>query len=239
MKIVVTKNYQELSKKIAEIVISKVKAKPDLILGLPTGQTPLGMYEDLINANQAKKISFAKVKTFNLDEYVGLGPDDQDSYYSYMYGNFFVHIDIKSRNVHILNGLADNLEAECARYEQEIEQAGGIDVMILGIGTNGHIAFCEPGTSFDSLTHLVDLSDSTRNDNSKHLVEQAETPKQALTMGLKTIMNSKEIILLASGEHKKEIMNKALHGPVNEEVPASILQNHKNVTVIMDEAAKE
>jgi len=239
MKTIIVKNYQELSVKAAELVIEQVKNKPDSVLGFPTGQTPLGMYERLINACQTKKISFAKVRTFNLDEYVGLGPDDQDSYYSYMYGNLFVHVDIKSSNVHILNGKAGNPEVECASFEKEIERVGGIDLLILGIGSNGHLGFCEPGTSFESMTHLADLSDSTRRDNQAHMIEQTETPKQALTMGIKTMMNAKQIILLANGEHKQDAIDRAMNGPVTEEVPASVLQNHQNVIVIMDQAAKK
>lgn len=238
MKIIVTKNYAELSTQAAEFVIDQVRRKPDTVLGLPTGQTPLGMYECLVRAHQDGKISLVKVQTFNLDEYVGLGPDDQDSYYSYMYGNLFVHVDIKSSNVHILNGKAPNLETECVEFETKLARAQGIDLLFLGIGANGHLAFCEPGTSFDSVTHVVELSESTRRDNQKNLIEQTETPKQALTMGLKTIMAAKQIVLLASGEHKREILEQALHGSITEAVPASVLQNHKNVTVIMDEAAK-
>jgi glucosamine-6-phosphate deaminase len=239
MKTIIVKNYQELSKTAAELVIAQIASKPDTVLGLPTGQTPLGMYERLVNANQAKKVSFSAVKTFNLDEYVGLGKDDQDSYYSYMYGNLFVHVDIKSSNVHILDGQAVDLQTECLEFEQAIARSGGLDLLILGIGQNGHLGFCEPGTSFDSRTQVVDLSDNTRQVNQKQLIDLSETPKQALSMGLKTMMNAKRIVLLASGEHKQAAVYQALHGPVTENVPASVLQQHPDVLVIIDEAAQK
>ncbi|KMK75516.1 glucosamine-6-phosphate deaminase [Alkalihalobacillus pseudalcaliphilus] len=237
MKIIETNNYQEMSEKAAHFLIKKVQDNPAIILGMATGGTPEGMYRLLIDDHKNNHTSYQGVTTFNLDEYIGLPKDDANSYYSYMWKTLFDHIDINDEHVHLPNGLATNIEEECKNYERLIKQYGGIDVQVLGIGENGHIGFNEPGTAFDSHTHVIELTDSTREANSRYFSNIYEVPKEAITMGIHTIMQAKEIVLLASGERKAEALNQLLHAEISEAFPASILQKHSNVTIIADRDA--
>lgn len=228
------KNYDELSELAANMLIERIEKVEKPVVGLATGSTPEGMYANLVKKYKAGEISFANVVTFNLDEYAGLSKDDPMSYQYFMYQNLFKDVDIKSENIHIPNGLAEDLEKECEQYEVLIQQEGKIDVQILGLGLNGHIGFNEPGTSFDSRTHVVELEESTRIANSRFFNSLDEVPKKALTMGIGTIMEAKEIIFIVNGEKKADILRKVVHGEVTENVPASILQRHPNITLITD-----
>lgn len=234
MKIVKVKDHIELSEKATGLfvnVLNKVK-KP--VFGLATGSTPEKMYENLTKKCNAGEISFKDVITFNLDEYASLSPDNPSSYRYYMEEKLFKYIDIRKEQTYMPNGLADNLQKECELYEQLIVDTGPIDFLVLGIGVNGHIGFNEPGTAFDSRTHVVELTESTRMVNSRFFSSIEDVPKEALTMGLGTIMDAKEIMLLVQGENKAEILHEVVHGKVTTDVPASILQHHPNTTIITD-----
>lgn len=237
MKLLKVKDYQEMSQKAAEYIIEKVRESPSLILGLATGGTPVGTYQKLIEDHQNNETSYKTVTTFNLDEYVGLSGENKQSYRYYMNENLFNHIDIEKKNTHIPLGDADDLQAECLRYEKLIAGHGGVDLQILGIGQNGHIGFNEPGTSFDSTTHVIDLAASTIKANARYFEREEDVPTKAITMGISSIMNSKEILLLISGESKREALKQLLSGEVNEDFPASVLNNHPSVTIIADQDA--
>lgn len=237
MKVIEVKNYAEMSKKAGELIVSRINTLENPVLGLATGSTPEGLYQHLIETYKQGNVSFENITTFNLDEYVGLEQNDPQSYYYFMNEKLFRHVDISMERVHIPNGSAADLEKECLEYEQAIEAAGGIDFQVLGIGGNGHIGFNEPGTSFSSKTHVVELEESTIQANARFFNSIDEVPTKAISMGIETIMKSKEILLLISGEAKAEAAAKLLKGEVSEDFPASILNNHENVTVIVDEAA--
>lgn len=237
MRIIIAKNYEDMGKKAANIVAGQVFLNPQSILGLATGSTPLSMYNQLIKMHKEVELDFSQVKTFNLDEYVGLPEEDTNSYHYYMSNNLFNHINIKKENVHVPNGMAKDIDKECSEYEETIKNSGGMDLQILGIGNNGHIGFNEPDLKFEATTHLVKLDDETIEANSRFFKTIDDVPKCAVSMGIKTIMHAKKIILLANGSSKAEILAKALYGGITPEVPASILQLHPDVTVIVDEAA--
>jgi glucosamine-6-phosphate deaminase len=237
MKMIEAKDYQEMSKIAADYIIKKVSAFPKLKLGLATGGTPLGIYANLIADHQKNGTSYRGVTTFNLDEYVGLSGENPNSYRNYMDHNFFDHIDIQKTNTFVPRGDVDDIQRECADYEDLLQQHKGLDLQILGIGENGHIGFNEPGTSFTSETHVVELTPSTRMANARYFDRLEEVPTEAVTMGIATIMKSKEILLLISGEQKKEALNKLLDGNVDESFPASVLKKHPYVTIIADKAA--
>ncbi|WP_294157283.1 glucosamine-6-phosphate deaminase [uncultured Clostridium sp.] len=237
MRIIVVNNYEEMSKEAARIMASCVTLKPDSVLGLATGSTPLGMYSELINIYNKKEVNFENVKSFNLDEYYGLNKDNEQSYNYYMNENFFKHINIKPENINIPNGAAENIEEECVSYEKRIKEAGGIDIQVLGIGVNGHIGFNEPDVKFEAETHLVQLDEQTIESNARFFESREEVPTSAISMGIKTIMHSRKIILLANGKSKADAINKALNGKITPDVPASILQLHLDVTVILDKEA--
>lgn len=237
MKIIRTKDYAEMSGKACELMVEKLSAIKDPVLGLATGSTPEGMYACLIKKNEQKEVSFANVTTFNLDEYIGLNGNHPNSYHYFMNENFFKHIDILSKNTYLPNGVATDLKQECVDYEKLIQNAGGVDLQILGLGTNGHIAFNEPGSKFAGRTDIVDLAQETLDANARFFDSIEEVPTQAVTMGIGSIMESKEIILLVSGEAKAEALASVIHGEITEDFPASILQEHTNVTIIADEAA--
>lgn len=239
MNVIKVKDYDEMSEKATEFMVDRINSLKNPVLGLATGSTPEGLYQRIIEKHQQDEVSFKNVTTFNLDEYVGLEQNDSNSYYNFMNEKLFSHVDIAADRVHIPNGVAADLEKECMEHERAIEQAGGIDVQVLGIGGNGHIGFNEPGTSFDSKTHIVDLDESTIQANARFFHSIEEVPTQAISMGIETIMNSKEILLLVSGEAKADATAKLLHGDISEDFPASILKKHENVTVIVDEAALE
>lgn len=237
MKLILKKSYDEMSIASAKIVQQHIIKKPNIVLGLSTGHTPFGLYQELIRMHQEEGLDFSAVTTFNLDEYIGLDSDDERSYYYFMHENFFSKMNILKENALIPYGMVRNLEKHCEWYENAIKAKGGIDLMILGIGGNGHIGFNEPGSSFDSITRVVDLNENTRKDNARFFDSIDEVPKQAITMGIATIMAARECLLLASGSHKAEIIKKALNGPITEQVPASVLQNHPKLTVILDHDA--
>jgi glucosamine-6-phosphate deaminase len=228
MRVLVTADYRTLSQAAAELVLKAIRAKPALVLGLPTGNTPIGMYEEVVNAYRQQQLDFSRLRTFNLDEYSGIAPDNPHSYRTYMREHFFDHVNIPPGNIHVPGGTGD--------YETEIAEAGGIDLLIAGIGMNGHIAFNEPGSDFASRTREVTLTAETIANAKKHFAG-ATVPARAVTMGIGTIRDSRCILLLASGASKRDIVTRALNGPVSETVPASALQNHANVIVVIDEAA--
>jgi len=237
MKIIEVKDYEQMSQMAAEYMIRMIKECKATNLGLATGGTPIGMYKKLIEDHRLNGTSYQKATTFNLDEYIGLSGTNKNSYRYYMNENLFNHIDVQKDKTFIPHGDVQDFEAECERYEKLIEANGGIDLQILGIGSNGHIGFNEPGTSFDSKTHVVDLKSSTIEANARFFNRIEEVPTQAVTMGISSIMRSKEILLLISGEGKKEAFQQLLNGDVTENFPASVLKNHPCVTIIADEAA--
>jgi len=237
MKFIEVEDYTEMSQKAAEYIIEKVSQNHNLKLGLATGGTPVGTYKNIIEDHQKNGTSYQNVTTFNLDEYVGLSGENKNSYRYFMNEKLFNHIDINKNNTNIPRGDCKDIEEECLRYESLLAKYGGIDLQILGIGSNGHIGFNEPGTSFTSQTHEIKLAPSTINANARFFKRIEEVPTKAITMGISTIMKSKEILLLVSGESKKDAMAKLLNGNVTESFPASVLKNHPCVTIIADKAA--
>jgi glucosamine-6-phosphate deaminase len=237
MKIIEVKDYQQMSIKAAEYIIEKVVQNPSIKLGLATGGTPVGTYKSLIEDHQKNGTSYQKVTTFNLDEYIGLAGDNKNSYRYFMDDQLFNYIDINKAKTNIPSGIAADFQDECNRYEDLIAKHGGVDLQILGIGSNGHIGFNEPGTSFASKTHIVKLAPSTIQANARFFKGMEEVPTQAITMGISTIMKSKEILLLVSGDNKKEALFRLINGEISESFPASVLKNHPCVTIIADKAA--
>ena len=235
MKVVVGNN-KKISALIAEEFIKVINKKPNAVLGLATGTSPLQVYADLAKANKEGRVTFKDVATFNLDEYIGLEGTHNQSYRYFMNENLFNHIDINKERTHVLKGTGDYL-AYANQYDKLIEEFGGIDIQILGIGSDGHIAFNEPGTPFDSLTHVAELAESTIVDNSRLFNDISEVPTKAVTMGLKSIMNARKIVLIATGKNKAKAIYNLLKGPKTEEVPCSILQDHKDCTIYCDEEA--
>ncbi len=238
MKVIITKNYDEMSAEAYKIMKEVVTSNPEAILGLATGSTPIGLYKNMIEDYKKGAVSYAKIKTVNLDEYAGLDYSSDQSYVYFMRHNLFDHIDIDLKNTNIENGKAENAEEECARYNALLETMQQ-DIQILGIGSNGHIAFNEPGTPFGSVTHVVALAESTIKDNSRMFASIDEVPTKAFTMGLKNIMNAKKIVILANGANKAKAVYGLVKGEVTETVPASVLQLHPDCTLICDEAAAE
>lgn len=237
MKLIRTENYTEMSLVAGKLIVDKIRSNPSLTLGLATGSTPKGVYDYLIEDYGANRTSYTQVKSVNLDEYIGLPAKDPNSYHYFMNENLFSHLDIIENHTHIPNGAAGDLEQECLRYEQLIKELGGIDLQLLGIGQNGHIGFNEPGTAFNSRTHIVTLAHNTREANSRFFNSLDEVPTHAITMGIASILESKEILLLVSGEGKAEALNKFVNGEISEDFPASALKYHENVTVIADKDA--
>lgn len=237
MRIYRAKDYADMSRKAANIISAQVIMKPDCVLGLATGSTPIGVYRQLIEWYNKGDIDFSAVNTVNLDEYRGLAPDHAQSYAYFMRTNFFSHINISMENTNIPNGLAPDADAECARYESVIEKLGGVDMQLLGLGHDGHIGFNEPEEAFEKQTHLTDLKPQTIEANQRFFGDGEKVPAQAITMGIKSIMQAKKILLIVSGEDKASILQKTLEGPVTPQIPASILQLHNDVTVVADEAA--
>ena len=231
MKKIVCKNYEELSKCGADIIAEQIKAKPDSILGLATGSTPIGLYKCL----REMPLDFSNISSFNLDEYYPISKENDQSYCYFMKDNLFNHIQVKSTD--IPNGEASDAEAECRRYDEAIEQAGGIDLQLLGLGVNGHIGFNEPADALSVGTHAVDLTESTIEANARFFANKEDVPRRALTLGLGGIMRAKKILVLASGKNKAEVVRKMFSGEVTTDVPASLLQLHSDVTVIVDEDA--
>lgn len=239
MKLLVCNDYQEMSKKAAALIAAQVKLFPESILGLATGSTPIGTYDELIRLYNTGEIDFSEIETVNLDEYVGLGPDHEQSYRHFMNEQLFNHINLDPEMTHVPNGLAANPEEEAENYEMMVECLGGIDLQVLGLGPNGHIGFNEPDSFFTPGTHVVDLSKETIDANSRFFSSRAEVPHQAITLGVKQIMQAGKVILLVSGEKKAKALKAAVTGPVTPDLPASILQLHPDCTVFADEAACE
>ncbi|UFJ41444.1 glucosamine-6-phosphate deaminase [Brevibacillus humidisoli] len=237
MKLQVFDNYDQVSRRAAEIVIEESRKHPQLVLGLATGSTPIGLYREMVQVYQRGQLDFSEATTFNLDEYYPITPDHPQSFRRFMQEHLFDHVNIAPERIHFLSGTAADVESECSRYEAAIEAAGGIDIQVLGIGENGHIGFNEPGTPFHLKTHKVALTENTIQANSRFFERIEDVPRHALTMGISSIMRSRKILLLASGEKKAEAIKAALQGPVTEELPASVLQLHPDVTVMVDKTA--
>lgn len=237
MRIYCGKNYKEMSRKAANIISAQIILKPDSVLGLATGSTPIGTYEQLTEWYKKGDLDFQQVTTVNLDEYKGLPGDNDQSYRYFMNKNFFEHINIDKSHTYVPNGLEPDSKKACKEYNNIIDNVGGIDLQLLGLGHNGHIGFNEPGEAFEKETHCIDLASSTIEANKRFFEKEEDVPKQAYTMGIKTIMHAKKILVVVSGEDKADIVAKAFAGQVTPEVPASVLQLHNDVTVVGDEAA--
>jgi glucosamine-6-phosphate deaminase len=243
MRIIIQKDYDKVSAWAAAYVAGSINsfkptAKKPFVLGLPTGSSPLGMYKELVRLNKAKKVSFANVVTFNMDEYVKLPEEHPESYHSFMWNNFFKHIDIRKENVNILNGNAKDLQAECERYEKKINSCGGINLFVGGIGPDGHIAFNEPGSSLSSLTRIKTLTTDTIIANSRFFDGDVnKVPKTALTVGVGTVMNAKEVMIIVNGHNKARALKKAVEGSVNHMWTVSCLQLHPRGIIVCDDAA--
>lgn len=225
-------SYEQMSEIAAAIFAEQLISKPESVLGLATGGSPLGFYKELVRRHQADEFSFARATTFNLDEYVGKGPGDSTSYHEFMHEHLFRHIDLPKTSHHLPDGLAADLDRECNRYERLISESGGIDLQLLGIGVNGHIGFNEPGTPFDSRTHVIELTEATRKSNARFFDREQDIPEKAVTMGIGTIMSARKIVLLAFGDNKMDAVQRLENGAVTEEFPASVLRKHPHVTVI-------
>ena len=237
MNVVICDDYHHMSTLASRVFIDCLQSNPGAVLGLATGSTPIGCYKNLIDSYKAGNISFAEVTSFNLDEYIGLHRDHPQSYYYFMYQQFLNQVDIQSQRVFIPSGVEENYGVYCQWYEDRIKEAGGIDLQILGIGSDGHIAFNEPGTALGSRTHITDLDHQTIDDNARFFDSKSDVPKRAITMGVATIMDAKKIILLATGKNKAAAIRDAIQGPVGSECTASALQQHPNVTFYLDKAA--
>ena len=237
MRIVRAKDYEDMSRKAGNIMAAQVVAKPDCVLGLATGSTPIGAYKRLIEGYEAGDLDFSQVKTYNLDEYRGLPGTHDQSYRYFMNVNLFDHVNIDKANTHVPDGLAEDYEAACAEYDAAVAAAGGQDLQLLGIGNNGHIGFNEPGDAFVKGTHCVDLTESTIQANSRLFDSIDDVPRQAYTMGIGTIMAAKMVLVMANGEVKAQAVHDMIYGPITPSCQASILRLHPNVVVVADEAA--
>ena len=237
MRIYKAKDYVDMSRKAANIVSAQVIMKPNCVLGLATGSTPIGLYKQLVEWYNKGDLDFSEVMTVNLDEYKGLSRDNDQSYYYFMHQNLFDHVNIPAENTYLPNGMEPDSQKECQEYTNLIQSLGGVDLQLLGIGHNGHIGFNEPGEAFDKQVHCVNLTQSTIEANKRFFASADDVPKQAYTMGIKTIMQAKKILIVASGEDKAEIVRDAFFGPITPKVPASVLQLHNDVTLVADEAA--
>ena len=232
MKLIRATSYEDMSRKAANIISAQVILYPHSVLGLATGSSPIGTYDQLVTWYQKGDIDFSEVTTVNLDEYCGLDSSDEQSYRYFMNEHLFSKINIDINNTHVPNGTALDIQAECLRYDNLISSLGGIDLQLLGLGHNGHIGFNEPSAAFDKTTHCVDLGERTIEANARFFGSIEKVPKQAITMGIKSIMQAKKILLIVNGEDKKEILHRSLYGPVTPNIPASILQLHPDLTVI-------
>lgn len=237
MKIYKAKDYKDMSRKAANIISAQVIMKPNCVLGLATGSTPIGTYDQLVEWYNKGDLDFSEVTTVNLDEYKGLPRTNDQSYYYFMHQHLFDRVNIDPERTNVPNGMEPDAEKECGRYEELIRSLGGVDLQLLGLGHNGHIGFNEPGEAFEKETHCVDLTESTIEANKRFFASADDVPKQAYTMGIKTIMQAKKILIVVNGENKADIVERAFFVPVTPEVPASILQLHNDVTLVGDEAA--
>ncbi len=237
MVIYKTKNYDEMSKKAANIIAAQIVSKPDSVLGLATGSTPIGTYKHLVEKYQNGDLDFSGITSVNLDEYKGLSPENDQSYRYFMNTNLFDHVNIDKSRTHVPNGLEPDSAKACAEYDQIVADCGGVDLQLLGLGHNGHIGFNEPGEIFENGTHCVNLTERTIEANTRFFASADEVPRQAYTMGIGTIMQAKKVLVVVSGKDKAPAVKAMINGPVTPEVPASILQFHKNVIVVADEDA--
>lgn len=237
MEVIITRTAEEMSTLAADIIETQIMHKPNTVLGLATGSTPIGLYQELIRRHREKGLDFSQVVTFNLDEYVGLPPSHKQSYRYFMDEHLFRHINIPPSNIHVPYGHADSVLDFCAWYEEQIRRAGGIDIQVLGIGSDGHIAFNEPGSSLGSRTRLKTLTRQTIEDNARFFDSMEEVPRFAITMGVGTILEARKILLLANGPKKAQIIAEAIEGPITSQVTASALQLHRDTVVIVDEQA--
>ena len=237
MLVVIKDNYEDMAGEGARQIASMIRRKPDCVIGFATGSTPLGVYKELIRLHKDEGLDFSKIVTFNLDEYVGLPPSHDQSYHFFMWEHLFNYINIDPRYVHIPMGMAEDIDAFCRWYEEKIVEFGGIDLQILGIGANGHIAFNEPGSSLGSRTRIKTLSDQTVADNARFFENKNEVPKYAITMGVGTIMEARQLLLLANGEGKAQAIRATVEGPVMAKYPATIVQLHQYATVLVDKDA--
>jgi glucosamine-6-phosphate deaminase len=237
MRVIIEANYFDMSREAAGLIASQIKSKPDSVLGLATGSTPLGTYRELIRLHKEEGLDLSKVQTFNLDEYWGLGPDHPQSYHYFMNENFFKDVNIKRANIHVPDGLTKDIEESCAKYEESIKAAGGIDLQLLGIGRDGHVGFNEPSSSLGSRTRLKTLTQETVYDNARFFKTLDEVPRFAITMGVGTILEARQIVLLASGREKADAIKISIEGAVTAEVTASAIQLHQKATFVLDEQA--
>ena len=237
MRIIETKTYEDMSKQAANIIASVVTLKPDCMLGLATGSSPIGTYEELVKKYEAGELDFSEVTTVNLDEYKGLPKENKQSYYYFMHDNLFDKVNIKPENTHLPDGTNLDSEEEAARYEALVQSLGTVDLQLLGLGRNGHIGFNEPGDSFVEPTHCVDLKESTIEANKRFFESADDVPKQAYSMGIGTIMRAKKILVVVSGEDKAQALKDTTCGPISPKVPGTILRLHPDVTIVADEAA--
>ncbi len=237
MRVIVARDYADASRKTANIISAQVILKPDSVLGLATGSSPMGAYRQLIEWNKNGDLDFSQVRTVNLDEYVGLGADDAQSYVRFMRENLFDHINIPRKNTHLPNGLNRDAAGECARYDALIHSLGGVDLQLLGIGHNGHIGFNEPSDVFVKGTNCVDLTQNTIDANARFFDDKSQVPRQAYTMGMLEIMQAKRVVMIVTGASKAHILKEAFCGPITPNVPASIMQLHPDFTLVADEAA--
>ena len=235
MKLIKEKNYEAMSRQAANIISAQVIIKPDCVLGLATGSTPIGTYNQLAAWYEKGDVDFSRVRTINLDEYIGISGSDEHSYRYFMDKNFFEKINIKKENTFVPSGIAKDIEKECKEYDRRIKDFGGIDLQLLGIGLDGHIGFNEPGDCFQKNTHVVKLHSSTIEANSRFFSSPEKVPEYAITMGMISIMQAKKILLIANGKAKEDILHKALYGAITPQIPASILQLHSDLTVIYSE----
>lgn len=237
MKILVCKDYEELSLKSAEIIVNQINQKKDSVLGLATGGTPVGMYKELVKSYREGKVDFGKVITFNLDEYYGVDHENINSYHYYMNTNFFDHVNVERKNINIPNGMSKDIEKECREYDEKIQNMGGIDLQVLGVGLNGHIGFNEPAKELMSGTHITDLTKETINANARFFEDISQVPTRAITMGMATILRSKKIVVLINGKNKSKIFDKITGKKITTQIPATLLQLHPDVTIVVDEQA--
>ena len=237
MKVIKTKDYADMSRKAANIISAQIILKPDSVLGLATGSTPVGTYEELTKRYNQGDLDFSKILSVNLDEYRGLDASNDQSYHYFMNEHLFKNVNIDKANTHVPDGSEPDSDKACADYEEIIRSYGGIDLQLLGLGHNGHIGFNEPSDEFAKTTHCVDLTESTIQANKRFFEKEEDVPRQAYTMGIGTIMKAKAILVVVSGEDKSAILNEVINGPITPKVPASVLRLHPNVTIVADEAA--
>lgn len=239
MRVEIVKDYGKLSRKAARFVAGLVEINPQVAMGLPTGSTPLGLYEELVDIHKEDDLDFSYVKIFDLDEYIGLSRDHSRSYYNYLQKNFVKKVNLKSRNTYFLDGKAPDKKEECKKYEEKILKAGGLDLVILGIGRNGHIGFNEPGEELIARTHQVELAKQTIEANARFFESEEEVPQEALTMGIGTILNADQVLLIANGNSKAAAIERLFSGKISTKFPASLLHTHPAVTVMIDQEAAE